>query len=230
MKLVHRGVALALMVMTIGSAQAVELYGQGGTEGVGLGVGTGLNGLIPSATSRVGLRAEINATPTFHRNFSAGRIDYSARAQLRSFDGYIDVFPFASSSFRLTGGLLVNDDKVEGDGTYQTGSFTSHGASYSLAGQTVHGRVRYPAVMPYVGLGFGHKTTTKGFSVFGDLGVAFGRPHVDLSYNTALASAMPADAVAVANDQLANERNDLQNKANRYRFFPVLKVGVSYRF
>lgn len=231
MKLVKLSAAAAMVMLAMGSAHAVEIYGQGGTEGLGLGVGTGLNSIIPSATSKIGLRAEVNAMPTFHHNFTAGNIDYSARAQFRSADGYVDLFPFTGSSFRLTGGVLVNDDKAEGDGMYQQGTITADGQTYNLAGQSVHGRIRYPAVMPYFGLGFGHKTTTKGFSMFGDIGVAFGRPHVDLSYNTnAVTASLPADVISAANAQLDSERNDLQSKVDKYRFFPVIKVGVSYRF
>jgi hypothetical protein len=210
----------------------VELYGHGGVEGAGLGAGIGLADAIAGAPDWIGLRADLNATPTIHHRFSAGGLDYDGAIRLRSADLYVDVFPFhasggALSAFRLTAGALVNDDRVDGDASFENGSATYHGRPIAIPGPVAHGSVRYPAVMPYLGIGFGHKPSTRGWSVFGDAGVVYGNPRASLGADL---SQVPAFAQPWAQSELDSERAELQREANRYRFLPIVKVGVSYRF
>jgi hypothetical protein len=56
--------------------------------------------------------------------------------------------------------------------------------------------------------------------MFCDAGVAFGRPHVDFD--------VPANIVAEAGQENVNaEEKSLQDKADKLRFYPVVKVGVT---
>ncbi|WP_051229352.1 hypothetical protein [Paludibacterium yongneupense] len=81
--------------------------------------------------------------------------------------------------------------------------------------------MKFPTVRPYLGFGFGH-TPRKGLGFYSDLGVAYGKPSVDLSASQALQQ-------QAVND-IATEKSDLESKANRLRYMPVLNVGVSYVF
>jgi len=98
------------------------------------------------------------------------------------------------------------------------------GTTFFSPNATASATVKYPSVMPYLGIGFGHKpVTTRGFGFMADLGVAYGRPHVSYTVSPALL------ALAGANNVNAEEQ-DISNTANRYRFYPIVQVGVSYRF
>ena len=79
-----------------------------------------------------------------------------------------------------------------------------------------------------LGIGWGNAVQTTGWGFGMDLGVAFqGAPKTSLVSTgcSALASVctMVANDVAAENAKLAEEVKDL-------KFYPVLRVGVSYRF
>ena len=59
--------------------------------------------------------------------------------------------------------------------------------------------------------------------MFFDAGVAYGKPHVDFD--------VPATIVSEAGQANVNaEEQQLRDKVERYRFYPIVKVGVTYRF
>jgi hypothetical protein len=62
-----------------------------------------------------------------------------------------------------------------------------------------------------------------GFSVAFDAGVAYGRPSVSFD--------VPADITAAAGAQnVAAQEQDLQSKADRLEFYPIVKIALTYRF
>jgi hypothetical protein len=198
-------------------AQAHEVYGQVGTEGFGVGFSEPLG-------TRDNIRAEFNGF-TFSKGFDAGGLHYDGRANLYHGGLYLDFFPApASVPFRLTAGVLIGGDNIDATATSPTGTYEINGVNYSTLGESIHARAKFPTVRPYLGIGFGHTPVAqKGFSAFFDAGVAFGRPKVDFD--------VPADIVAEAGQENVDaEKQDLQNKADRFRFYPIVKVGVTYRF
>jgi hypothetical protein len=197
----------------VASANAAEIYSQIGTEGIGLGAGTALN-------DSVGLRAEFNYGSLNH-DFTVSEIDYDAKVKPKAAGVYGDWFP-TLSAFRLTAGLNFNKSRVNATGTSDT-TLTINGQQYSAAGEAVYATIKWPSVMPYVGVGFGHGAAEKGWGLFADIGVMVGKPKASLS-------ASPGLLAQVSSDQLEAERRKLQDKADDFRVYPVLKIGVSYAF
>jgi hypothetical protein len=198
-------------------AQAHEIYGQVGTEGVGMGFGE------PLGTHFTG-RGEVNGL-AFSHSFSTDDLNYDAKAKLLHGGIYFDFFPAPQSvPFRLTAGVLLGSDTIDADATSASGTYTINGVQVSTLGESIHAKARFPAVRPYVGIGFGHTpVATKGFSMFFDAGVAYGRPKVDFD--------VPANIVAEAGQENVDaEEKQLQDKADKLRFYPIVKVGVTYRF
>jgi hypothetical protein len=198
-------------------SHAREIYGQIGTEGVGIGYSEPF-GL------RDNVRAEFNGL-TFSHSFNAGDLHYDGHVNLYHGGIYFDFFPAPSTvGFRLTAGALVGGDNIDADATSMNGTYNINGIAYPTYGQSIHAKARFPTVRPYLGIGFGHTPLAqKGFSAFFDAGVAYGRPRVDLD--------VPADIVAVAGQEnIDAEKQDLQDKANKLRFYPIVKAGVTYRF
>jgi hypothetical protein len=198
-------------------ALADEVYGQIGTEGAGIGYGHVLGSLA-------NVRAEFNGV-SFSHSFNSGGLHYDGTATLAHAGLYGDFFPAPSVvPFRLTAGVLIGGDNVDATATSMSGTYTINGVAYPTLGETIHAKATFPVVRPYLGIGFGHSPlATKGFSMFFDAGVAYGRPHVDFN--------VPADIVAEAGQANVNaEEQSLQNSADRLRFYPIVKVGVTYRF
>jgi hypothetical protein len=199
-----------------GTAHAGDIYLQGGTQGIGLGYAQPL-------APWVGVRADVNGFGLSHQ-FNSGGATYDAHLHLFSGGTYVDLFPFASSSFRVSAGAMFDDDYLHGNAVSSNGSVVVNGTTFFSPNATASATVKYPSVMPYLGIGFGHKpVTTRGFGFMADLGVAYGRPHVSYTVSPALL------ALAGANNVNAEEQ-DISNTANRYRFYPIVQVGVSYRF
>ncbi len=208
--------ALLSGALSIHAAQAGEMYLQGGTQGLGVGYAQSLN-------SWLGVHADLNGGSLSH-GFDAGSMHYDGRLHLFSGGLYLDAFPIASSAFRVTGGVLVSNTHVNGTATSNDGNFVINGQTVSSPGSSATVKIRYPAAMPYLGIGFGHKpTATKGFNFTADLGVAYGRPRV--SYN-----ASPELVAAAGAENVNAEMQSIQDKANKYRFYPIVQLGLTYRF
>jgi hypothetical protein len=78
-------------------------------------------------------------------------------------------------------------------------------------------------VTPYIGIGLGlGLRPAGGWGLFGDLGAYLGKPTVSLAASPALAAAAGADLDA--------ERQRLQEEADRFALYPVVRAGIVYRF
>lgn len=216
-KFVALAAGLVAGIASVGCVSAHEIYGTVGTEGVGVGYGFGLN-------PYVGARADVNGF-ALSRSFDAGQLHYDGKARFVHGGVYADVFPFPSTvTFRLSVGAIVGDDRVNLVGRPQGTTYTFNGTTYNVAGQTVNGRIKMPAVRPYIGIGFGHAPKGEpGWSMAFDAGVTYGRPKVELD--------VPNAVVSVVGQALVDEqRQALQDKADKLKFYPIVKVGVTYRW
>ncbi|WP_321817054.1 MULTISPECIES: hypothetical protein [unclassified Paraburkholderia] len=198
------------------NASPIEVYGGVGTDGIGLGAGYGIS-------SHFGARAEVDGFHLAH-NFSAGDLHYDASLTLIHGGLFADFFP-APSVFpvRLTAGVLVGGDNLSGDATSTSGTYSFNGTTVDTNGESVHAKLKYPTLRPYLGIGFGHNPNKRGLSMAFDAGVAYGKPKVSFD--------VPADIVSAAGQENVNaEESQLQSKANKLRFYPIVKVSVTYRF
>lgn len=209
--------ALGLSASLAHAFEPGDVYLQAGTHGVGIGYAQPL-------TSWLGVRADVNGFGLSH-NFSAGDLDYDAHLHLFGVGTYVDLFPIRSSGFRLSTGLLFNDDYLNGTATPNSaGNITINGTTYHLPNSSVNARIKEPTVMPYLGIGYGHKPTAKrGLGFTADIGVAFGRPRTDFNVS-------PDIAAAAGPENVAAEEQQVRNKADKYHIYPIVQIGVSYRF
>lgn len=210
--------ALALAVsgalFTATSAQAShEVY---------LGVGTtGLTGgYAHSLGERSGVRVEANYL-NYSRDFSTSDADYAGKLKFADVGAYYDVF-FAGP-FRASAGLMIGTHKLEAEGRAHNGTVTINGQRYDASGEWVRAKAKYATVRPYLGLGWGHRPERDGLGFFGDLGVAYGSPSV--SFGTS-----PNLQAAAGQANIDAERRNVQDKADKLRFFPVIRVGLDYAF
>jgi len=200
---------------------------QAGTLGVG-------GGLAWPLAPWLAVRVEGNVFSGISRSERAGGNRYQARLDLGNAAALLDWHP-AGGGFRVSAGAMYDANRIEGDsepssaGTYTIGRLQ---LPASLVG-TLHGKIDFATVAPYLGLGWGTAPRAgPGFGVSADLGVAFqGRPRVSLTPEPPPGSPLNSPAaIAALAPELALEEAKVEQKIDNYRYFPVLTVGVSYRF
>ena len=195
----------------------LAIMGKGGTLGLGGELATGI-------TSDINARVGLNAFDyDFEDEFDD--IEYDIGLDFSSFSALVDWHVFGGS-FRLTGGLLSLDHELDLDAT-PTVNQEIGGTIYTPAQiGTLSGDVEIDGVAPYVGIGWGDPMDrSKRWGFYCDFGVAFtDSPDVTLSANGTLA----ADAAFQAN--LARERDEIEDDLEPFEFYPVISLGLYFRF
>jgi hypothetical protein len=155
-------------------------------------------------------------------------INYDSQLKLSSVQIFGDYYPFSSSSFRLTGGLVAQNNRVAVTGQPSSnGTYTIAGNQYTASSVgTLSGEYAYGnSIAPYVGIGIG-KSTNEGLGFNADLGVMFtGSPKVSLT-----ASNPTFNNNATTRAQLDTQARQTENDLRGFNVYPVLSVGVSYGF
>jgi hypothetical protein len=194
-KVKQAALVAAIAMLAAGAAQSQEVYVQGGTLGAGVGAAMPLN-------SWAGVHAELEGLG-FSHSVNVDGNQYDGRLTLLQGGLYLDLFPFPSSG--ADGNYKIGNDYVPAVGAAPSATAT------------------LPHVMPYLGVGYGHKPVSKGFGLTLDLGVAYGRPRVSYSVPQIY-------TLFTTQANIDQEEQNLDNKASRYKLYPVAQIGVTYRF
>ncbi|XXA03888.1 hypothetical protein P5W99_03400 [Paraburkholderia sp. A3BS-1L] len=213
-------ICVASCAICLQTAEAQEIFTQGGTQGIGIGAALSLG-------SHFGVHADFNGLDFNHDIFLGGN-RYKDDARLRQGGVYLDYFPFSGHGWRVTGGVRFTDDSLTAVSTPNNGTYTFGGKLYPAPpGATATASARYPTTMPYLGIGFGHKPEGKGFGFIADIGVAYGVPQTSYTLSPLLSRL----AGPKLSSMLVNTgQQELREKAWRFRWYPVVQIGVSYRF
>jgi hypothetical protein len=160
----------------------------------------------------------------YSADFDEADITYNADFRLAAVPIAIDVFPF-KNWFRLGGGVIINMNEVTGTGkSAVNGTIDIGDVTYNLSdlGQ-VKGKVKFNRVAPYVGIGFNNPIKTKGhLGFFADLGIIYhGSPKAVLT----TVKTVPG-LEANIDKQMQETNNDIKD----YKIFPVIQLGLSYKF
>lgn len=189
-----------------GAASAQSMYGQVGTTGVTLGYAKHFDNF--------NVRGDVNFL-NYGRNFEAGSVKYDAKLKFSSVGLFADYFPIGQ--FRVTGGVLLGNDKLTARGEAGPGSDIPEG-------EWVKGEFKSQAVRPYLGVGWGFSPkASKGLSFAVDLGASYGAFKTDYSVS-------PGMEDYWGDDRIQKERRELDDKVSSYKWFPVVRVGLAYRF
>jgi hypothetical protein len=226
MSLQSHGLVLAAGLLCAAAAQAgVAVTADLGSTGVGAHL------VVPMETYLNG-RFGINYLKhDFDK--TSGAIRYDIKGKVQTVDALFDFYPRAGSTFRLTGGLVYNGSKFDARANPDAlGKFLINGVQYSAADVALlKGRIDFRKAAPYLGLGWGNALAAGAnsrWSFNADLGAYYqGHPNVYLdsvgcATSTAVCGALAANVVA--------ERARLAAQAESFRFYPVLRAGVAYRF
>lgn len=191
-----------------------------------LSIGVGTTGTTigyARALSRgTGLRVEWNSL-RHEGTFESEDATYDSVLDVKAAGLYLDLFPFDSSSFRLTVGAVSGVRQFDLEAQPRNGTITIDGQQYDAEGERMFGTVTWPKTAPYLGIGFGHKASERGLSLVFDLGVIHGSPTVKLD-------ATPSLKQAAGESNIEAERQRVQEEADKAKVYPVIKIGLGYSF
>ena len=214
---------VASIAAIAGAAQAsTGVTVEAGSAGVGAHLSVALQERL---NARVGLNY-------FNHNFTGDTTDaeYDFDMKLQTFDFLLDWFPTASQ-WRISAGAVVNGNEIKAVAKpAANGSYQFQGNTYDgkRAGR-IDGDVAFNKVAPYLGIGWGNAVAmNKGWGFSSDLGVLFqGTPETTL-VNTGCTAAAPMCAGLAAS--VAKESSKLNDEVKDFRLYPIIRLGVSYKF
>jgi hypothetical protein len=197
--------------------EGVAISAKAGTLGVGL---EGIVSIIPQFNARIGAN-----TFSYGYDGTVSDIKYDTDLKLLTFSGLVDWFPF-NNAFRISAGAMINKNKLDLSATTNA-SYDIGGTTYTAAQVgTLSGKLDFKSFAPYAGIGFGNpfgKDSNWSFNF--DLGVMFqGSPDLEVTTTGTLST----NAAFQAN--LESEKQDLENDLDKFKYYPVISFGISYRF
>jgi len=193
-------------------------------------------------TTGIGAHATFPISPSINARLGLGYLGYSYKGSTRdmqydldlkanTYDALIDWYPEKGSAFRITGGVAYNGNQITVHAKPDTaGSYAIQGNVYNAAGVgSVTGKVDFNKFAPYLGIGWGRNLKDeKGWSFSTDLGVLFqGAPKTSLTASGCTAGAAVCNQFA---SDVARENQELSRELRKFRVYPVLRIGVSYKF
>ena len=203
----------------------IGIYAKAGTLGLGGGVGYGFNDMF---TVRAGYTAF-----SFDHDVNTTDIDYSGKFKLGGGEALVDWHPF-EGTFRITGGVIFSRTKLDVDAKLNNTTVTINDTVYQTSEiGSLSGSVKFRSTAPYLGIGWGNVAGNDGnFHFVADIGIEFlGSPDVKLrgGCTDTFQANNPVECAQLASD-IQTEEKSLNNEVKDYKWWPVLNVGLAYRF
>lgn len=155
-------------------------------------------------------------------------ITYNTDTRLMSEPLGLDIYPWKKSSFRITAGIMLNQNQIEGvaprDPVFGRTFITINGTAYDSASiGDLNMKIEQQPISPYLSIGYSYFfDKARHWSLSGELGVTYtGNPEATLS--TGIPGTVPQQ-------DLKAEASQLEDWASKYKFFPILRIGVNYSF
>lgn len=224
-------IAILGSVATMNAALAADM-----TWGADIGTtGAGVHASIPLSV-QYGVHARIGANylPRYSFSRKTEQVAYDFKASLRTIDFLLDWHPW-HNGFRMTAGAIYNDNVVNAIGIpnrIATFSFNNETFNTTQIGKLV-GQLDFPTLAPYIGIGWQtHDPAERGWSISSDLGIMYqGSPRTSLGVGGCVLPANGCDlAQALLRPAIVSETARLNDDLREYRFFPVARIGLNYRF
>jgi len=182
---------------------------EGGTTGAG-------GSLSWRFADHWGVRAGFDYLEYSDSGLAIKSLTYDAKIRLMSEPLTLDIYPWKEHSFHVSVGLQVNQNQL-------TGTAQDTRIPPALIG-TLNLNVEQQPVNPYLSIGgnFFYFDRAHHWALGGELGVTYtGDPKVSL---TSSSSGAGIDAL------LRAEENQIKDYASQFKWWPVVKLTVSYSF
>lgn len=221
-----------IAVCLLALALAPSAFAKGEWYDIDVGVAAVVGTLGPGLTITLPINSVLNA-----RIYGAGLgfgvdvndedLNYDGDLTIGGIGPLLDYHPF-SNGFRASAGFLYTFNEFDGTAhCNQAACDVGDAAGVILPGDRVDGNVDYSGFAPYAGLGWGNAVAEDGRWTFSfDIGALFtGSPDVSIQCRAGL----PASQTA-CQQEADNERDDLKDEIGDYKIYPVVSLGVGYRF
>jgi hypothetical protein len=219
-KKLQRFLPIALLLAANG-ALAAGVGVRAGTTGIGADVAFEV---LPTLSTRFGY-----SWLNFNTSVDSTDVNYDAKTKLSNANLFLDWAPLGPL-FRVTGGVIFNDNKVDVTAQANGGTYTLGGTTYPAAAVgSLTGTVKSgSSAAPYLGIGYG-RVAGAGVNFYADLGVMFqGTPKATLT--ATCGSATPAALCSQIQASTALEAIDLQDSIKNFKYYPVASIGVTIGF
>ena len=214
-------------------------------ENIGFGVKVGLLGAGAEIAARVNHHSSVRAGFNilgYSRSFDKDGINYAGHLSFRTFEAHYDYYPWAGK-FHISGGLLdyIGDPITARALVPANSNFSLGSQQYYTQGNQAFatGRVNFHQVSPTVTVGWGNLVRENHHWSFPvELGVAFqGSPKSTLGVSGTICSD-PVNAATCVNaatdptvqSDLTAEQTKINKNMEPFKFYPIISLGVGYRF
>jgi hypothetical protein len=154
-------------------------------------------------------------------------VTYDCELELFSGLATVEWFPWAGG-FHIDAGLLANGNNFSGTGKPAIGgTYTFDNVTYTATeAGTVTVDVDFNSVAPYVGLGWGNPIDNdETITFFANIGIVFqGTPDVSIKTSGTLAN----DPLFLS--RVDAEVKELEDDLDSFSMYPVIALGVTYKF
>jgi hypothetical protein len=209
------------------AAPSVALDVRAGTTGYGFDVDVGI---LSRLNARIGY-----STFDFDKKIDQTDVTYDGKLKISDVSALLDWYAFGGG-FHFTAGAVGGGGlKVDVTGEPNANSaYTLNGRTYtsdevgSLAGRLKFGN----SLSPYVGLGWGNPVgANHHLHVLFDIGAIYGgAPNVSLTATCGSAAPTGSSTCTQLQSDVQAERQKLQNNVTLVKWYPVLNLGLAYRF
>jgi len=214
-------------------------YFGGGVKVSTLGVGAEVAARV---LWRANLRAGFNVLG-YSRTFNKDGISYNGHLAFRTVEGHFDFFPWAENFHIGPGVISYIGDPIKARATV-TGNqnFTLGGVTYysdPASPTNANGKIDFNQIAPIVTLGWGNlvpRRKSKRFSVPFEIGAAFqGSPKATLGLSGNVCTSPGVNCVNAASNpnvqiNVLAEQNKINNSMSFFKVYPIISVGLGYKF
>lgn len=224
MKPVLQGLAATAVLVLTPLAAA---HAQTSPVAVGVNLGTpGIGAEVQySASDWLVVRGDADYLK-FNRDEDYSGIDYDGKLKSQTVGLFADLHPGGSPLF-VSGGAYMGKRRIDIDAT-PSGPVDVGGATFTPAQVgRIEGEAKMSNVQPFAGLGYDNTFTSgNSWNFRGLLGVAFSsKPKVNLRATGGTLSNDPTFQT-----RLRQEEADARRDAKKFKYFPILQVGLTHRF
>jgi hypothetical protein len=196
-------------------AYPISINAEVGTTGIGGTIGWRF---LDHLGVRGGMHYLSWTSPNFTFEDDASTTTYNARIYLQSEPVTLDVYPWKNRSFRISAGVLINQNEFTGN---SIGDVDINGTTYP--GEQLTFKITQDEFCPYLGIGgnFFYFDKAHRWSMGGEIGVAYtGSWGVSVTNPTG----------GIPPSELVQEQQDIEDDIKDFKFWPVLKLSVSFQF
>lgn len=196
---------------------ALAIGPQIGTTGIGVQITTPLwPNYLNLTTGYSGFGLGIHAT-------SDGQ-PYQVHLRLGGAPVYLSAYPFGRH-FHIDAGIFINQNRISLNARPSNGTYVFNGQTYTETTLgTVTGETHFNRVAPYFGIGWGNPFFGSRWTFMANAGVILeggAEAHIQ---------AQNEDAVPGARQNIEASQQDFDDKIGFLKAFPVVNLGLDYRF